>query len=473
MLRPFLEESVPLACVAREHGLVLRTVHRWLRRYRREGLAGLARKTRSDKHRKKLSPAFCQMIEGLALQNPRPSAATVHRRAIEAARELGEPPPSYSLVYALVREMEPALLTLAHDGTKAYQHTFDLLHCREASGPNVVWQADHTQLDLRILDAKGQPARPWLTIILDDYSRAIAGFGVSLSAPSAIHTALVLRQAIWRKASPHWHVCGIPETFYTDHGSDFTSHHLEQVSADLRMELVFSQAGMPRGRGKIERFFRSLNQLFLCSLPGYAPAGSACSRPTLTLSALESKLLTFLVEQYNQRVHGETGMAPQARWEQGGFLPRIPDSLEQLDLLLLTVATTRLVRRDGIHFQGFRYLDPVLAAYIGEPVMIRYDPRDMGEIRIFYRQQFLCRAVSPELAGETLSLRDIVQARTKRRRELRQTLRQKTQLVETLLEMHRGHVGRAEVPVSVETLPMPEEKTPGGMTSPLKRYVHD
>ena len=136
---------------------------------------------------------------------------------------------------------------------------------------------------------RDKPARPWLTIILDDYSRAVAGFGVSLTAPSAIHTALVLRQAIWRKAAPHWHVCGIPETFYTDHGSDFTSHHLEQVSADLRMELVFSQAGMPRGRGKIERFFRSLNQLFLCGLPGYTPAGSACPRPTLTLSALETQ----------------------------------------------------------------------------------------------------------------------------------------------------------------------------------------
>jgi len=60
--------------------------------------------------------------------------------------------------------------------------------------------------------------------------------------------------------------------FYTDHGSDFTSHHLEQVSADLKMGLVFSQAGMPRGRGRIERFFRTINQMPLCGLPGYTPA---------------------------------------------------------------------------------------------------------------------------------------------------------------------------------------------------------
>jgi len=43
------------------------------------------------------------------------------------------------------------------------------------------------------------------------------------------------------------------------------------------------------------------------------------------------------------------------------------------------VAKPRMVHRDGIRFQGLRYLDPTLAAYVGEPVTIRYDPRDVGE----------------------------------------------------------------------------------------------
>jgi len=50
--------------------------------------------------------------------------------------------------------------------------------------------------------------------------------------------------------------------------------------------------------------------------------------------------------------------------------------VEQLDLLLLTVAKPRKVQQDGIHFQGLRYLDLTLSAYIGEPVVIRYDPAD-------------------------------------------------------------------------------------------------
>ena len=71
------------------------------------------------------------------------------------------------------------------------------------------------------------------------------------------------------------------------------------------------------------------------------------------------------------------------------------------------MATTRRVRRDGIHFQGLRYLDAVLADYVGEDVVVRYDPRDMAEIRVYHRHTFLCRAVSQELADKSVSLAEI------------------------------------------------------------------
>lgn len=93
-------------------------------------------------------------------------------------------------------------------------------------------------------------------IVEDDYSRALAGYAVNLGAPSALTTALAFRQAIWPKDHPDWHVCGIPEVFHVDHGSDFTSAHLEQVMADPRIQSRFSLPGQPRGRGKVERIIR-------------------------------------------------------------------------------------------------------------------------------------------------------------------------------------------------------------------------
>jgi putative transposase len=47
------------------------------------------------------------------------------------------------------------------------------------------------------------------------------------------------------------------------------------------------------------------------------------------------------------------------------------ESLEHLDLLLLTVAKMRKVQTDGVRFQGMRYIDPTLAAYVGESVVLR------------------------------------------------------------------------------------------------------
>jgi putative transposase len=452
----------------------LRTVQRRLAQYRRDGLAGLARRGRSDRGQQRgVRPELQQVIEGLALRKPPPTVALVHRQVRDVALRNGWPIPNYQRVYRVVKHLDPALVTLAHDGSKTYRTTFDLLYRREADKPNEIWQADHTLLDIWVRHDGGQPARPWLTVIMDDYSRAIAGFGLSFHAPSAIQTALMLRQAIWRKPVPQWHLCGLPETFYTDHGSDFTSHHLEQVSVDLHMALVFSEPGMPRGRGKIERFFRTINQMLLCGLPGYTPAGMPSDQAALTLSAFEAELQRFILDQYHQWPYSETREPPQARWEGRGFLPRLPESLEQLDLLLLTVAKRRKVHPDGIRFQGFRYLDPTLAAYVGEPIIIRYDPRDMAEIRIFHDNRFLCRAICAELAGDTIALRDIIQARNRRRRDLRHTLQKRSRTVEALLEAHRGDAPGNASPVT-PNLAHPPEDNPARVETPrLKRYFNE
>jgi putative transposase len=435
-----------------------------VRQYRQAGLAGLARGTRADRGRRRLPIDLQLLIEGLALRTPRPSAASITRQVATIALAHDWPLPSYSTVYAIVRQLDPALVTLAQEGSKVYRERFDLLYRPEASRPNEIWQADHTPLDIWVLDDQGQPARPWLTAIIDDYSRAIAGFRVGFEAPSALRTALTLRQAIWRKVEPRWQVCGIPEIFYTDHGVDFTSHHLEQVAVDLKMRLVFSMVGEPRGRGRIERSFKSINQLCLSDLPGYrpsnAPPGSPLPTPVLTLAQLEARLQDFFLGCYHQRPHGETGIAPQARWEAGGFLPRLPDSLEQLDLLLLTVPKARRIHQDGIRFQGLRYLDLTLAAYVGESVIIRYDPRDLAEIRVYYANTFLCRAICQELAGQSISLKEIVQARRARQRQLRAGL------------VHRSAVVTAFLPLP-EFLRPPDPPPASDAPPRLKRYFNE
>jgi putative transposase len=145
ILRPHLEEGVPLTRAAREAGVPLRTTQRWLARYRRDGLAGLARPVRGDAGAHRASPELVTLIEGLGLRRPRSSAAAIHRcvRAVAAAR--GWRAPSYGTVHAILSRLDPAMVTLALDGPAAYRDRYELIHRHRAPAPNALWQADHTK----------------------------------------------------------------------------------------------------------------------------------------------------------------------------------------------------------------------------------------------------------------------------------------------------------------------------------------
>jgi hypothetical protein len=103
------------------------------------------------------------LIEGLALQTPPRSIASIHRQVVEIAEKQGWKPPGYNRVRQIIKSIDPALVTYAHQGAAAYREEFDLLYRREATHANAMWQADHTPLDVWQLDEEGKPAKPYLT----------------------------------------------------------------------------------------------------------------------------------------------------------------------------------------------------------------------------------------------------------------------------------------------------------------------
>lgn len=432
IIQPFLQNIKTLSTICKEQNLSRRTISRWVANYRGYGFIGLVRLQRQDKGKPRCcSVNIRQLIEGIYLQNRHLSRASIYRKIQTTAAELNVNCPSYRTICSIIAQIPNDMVVLAHQGTKTYKQQFDLLCNHQAKHSNELWQADHMLLDILILqENKGKPIRPWLTIIIDDYSRAIAGYELSFLAPSAMKTALALRQAIWRKQEPQWSICGIPSILYTDHGSDFTSKHIEQVCIDLKIQLIFSTIGEPRGRGKIERFFRTLNQLLLSELSGYIKSKNPVAKHTL--AELNVMIRQFIIK-YNQRMHPSIKETPKARWEMGGFLPNMPASIDQLDLLLLTVTKSRLVQRDGIRFQGLRYLDPILANYVGESVVIRYDPADITSIRVFYKNNYLCQPICQALDGESVNLKEIQAARTARRKNLQKEINQRISLVDAIL----------------------------------------
>lgn len=205
---------------------------------------------------------------------------------------------------------------------------------------------------------------------------------------------------------------------------------------------------------------------------GFGGAGPGpTSAPPLTLAQLDAVLERFVVETYHAREHSETGQPPAVRWIGEGWIPRTPDRPDDLDLLLLTAATGRIVQRDGIRFAGTRYVSPVLAAYVGETVAVRYDPRDAAELRVYHHDQYLCRAIAPELAAGAVTLKQLQDARTARRKALKAQLRDRRSAADALPADHRYLP-----PVPATTAPTapaaagPVEPTP---THRLRTYATD
>lgn len=419
ILQPHFEDDVPLAIIAYQDRVGERTLRRWKANYEAEGIAGLERKARADMGRRRsIAPELEAFLKKAATKRRRPTLTTLHRQVCGHAADLGLPFPSYSVVTDVVRSISPAAKALWTESPSTYADTHELVHRREASRPNEVWQADHTLLDITLLDDKGNAIRPWLSLVVDDYSRAIAGYYLSVSAPSAINTALALKQAIWHKEDSRWVICGIPEILYVDNGSDFTSEHINQASAALKMQVIHSFPGKPRGRGRIERLFRTVNDMFLADLPGRIVEGKEISKPALNMDQLAAAFEQFLHESYHTRKHGTTGEPPLLRWQAGGFLPNLPETATTLDMLLMRVSRLRRVGRDGIRFKGNRYSAPTLAGFIGEYIELLYDPRDLAEIHVYHDGQFICRALTPEHINAP-GLQDVQRARNAVRKQHR------------------------------------------------------
>ena len=121
----------------------------------------------------------------------------------------------------------------------------------EASHPNEIWQSD-VMHGPRVL-VEGKLKKAYLIGIIDDYSRFIihAQFYLAETRENFLDA---LRQAVLSR--------GLPQKLYIDNGSCYKALHLEQVAAQLGVTITHSRPYTPQGRGKIERWFRYVQDSF-------------------------------------------------------------------------------------------------------------------------------------------------------------------------------------------------------------------
>ncbi len=422
-----LNHGVPVRRAAQEAGITERQFYRLLHSFRTEGWEGLARKSRRDSgSRKSVDELLKKIIEGLCLQRPKPSLAWVHRKVSEHCDKEGISAPSYSVVWRIYDDIPEEQKVFAHEGPKAYKHEFGIIHRWSASAPNEIWQCDHKQLSLYARDLRGTVKKLWLTAVEDDFSRAIMGYYLGIEAPSSARVAFALRQAIWHKPEEAWPMCGLPEKFFTDRGSDFTSNHIEQVAADLKFGFIDSQPGEPEPRGKIERLFLSTEQLFVSDV-------KSSKQAPMNVEEIDKLFRQWLINVYMCREQQDLNGSPLSRWKEGMTIPRMPESLDALDLMLMHVGRERTVRRDGIRFQTFTYFDLELSKYVKQKVSIRYDPTDISQIYVYADGALVCKPGCRELDGANTDLRGILRERAIRKKEVKDAVTERQQLANRYL----------------------------------------
>lgn len=436
LLARFFTGEATVNEIAREAKVSTRTVWRKLQAVDARGLKGLHRACRSDKGRRRsLSTKLQEVIEGLFLKSPKPTVTWVWEQVLEACAKNKEKAPSYSLVAEVCRQLDRRLKVLAHDSEEAYEKEFDQILRRQAKRPNEMWQADHKELDIYATDQFGRTGKVWLTAIADDFSRVVMGYFLGVGAANSMRIALAMRQAIWRKEDERWPVAGLPEVLYTDRGRDFKSTHIEQVCVDLKIKVVRTRRKKPRGRGKIERFFRTVDQRFTHKRTNEK------TKP-VSLSGLESEFHEWLMTEYHQKKHRGITTPPMVKWNEGKCLPRLPESLDALDLMLHKVGRPRKMWQDGIRFKNRRYSHLLLTESNGQEFTIRYDPRDLSNIWVYEEEgKLLCKAGSADLLESEMEPGDLIAKNSRIKKELKKKIKAKNDLAQAYVT---GGDGRTE-----------------------------
>jgi putative transposase len=183
-------------------------------------------------------------------------------------------------------------------------------------------------------------------------------------------------------------VRGVPEHVYVDNGSAFVDAWLLRACAVLGIKLVHSRPGRPQGRGKVERFFRTVRDQFLVELGSEdRQAGTRAA----DLAELNRLFAAWVEVSYHRAVHSETGQAPLARWAAGVPQPLPLPSPAQLHEAFLwserrTVRKTATVSLHGNLYQ-------VDASLVRCTVELVFDPFDLTGIDVRHKGKPAGKAV--------------------------------------------------------------------------------
>lgn len=491
-LRPIPGEKMIEAC--RAAGMLLgvpegevsyQTIRNWRQILEIKGPQGLDRKHHKNRGQTTMDPRLVRIAKGILLNPKHFSIAESHRRLGKYVRHFLNRPedeiPTLKQVYYLWEHIPEEEKVLALEGMQAYRRKFDEAIRFEAPYSNAIWQADHHQLDIIVVDSDTgeELGRPWLTKIQDDRSRAVLGYYLSMDHPGSMAIASALYHAFLQKPQEWWVMYGLPEMIYIDNGKDWISRHIELVALSFGIKLERHEPYHPQSKGKIERLFRTLEEMCIHPLDGSVGSNIRTRpktvTPKLTMEQVRAHIERF-IRDYHERIHGSTKQKPRERWEKGLQNHQIVKDLTKIDHLLKSKPYK--VQPSGIHFKNRYYRNPdgALGKYIGRYVTVFFDSRDISRIRVWgsvnpdEELQYICTAYPQSLAPTTAERAAVAEKNKGRRDATRREVRSvqaEGEVALKVLDKLNEEAAKADSTLAPTTpSPAPDQPMPTAATVP-------
>jgi len=393
---------------ARRIAVGARTLWRWIQRYREwpsvESL--LPQEHGGFPNQRRLRPALesliSQAIDEVYLKQPQGTYQAVVERLQQLCRTSALKPPSKNAVVRRIKSLDPWIVARHQLGREEAVRRFGPKPgSLQEKTPLAIVQIDHTLVDIHVVDDTHRRSigRPWITLAIDVATRCILGFHLSLEAPSVASVAACISHGCQPKdrwlnhcgIDVQWPIWGLPHRLQADNAREFKTEALTRGCAEWGIEMSWRPLGRPHYGGHIERLIGTLmGRIHL--LPGTTQSNpqklgryKAEKDAQLSLSELERWIATEVCERYHAKTHRALRCAPLHAWQdwfaERGNHPAIPGNPERFRISFMPLIR-RSLQRQGLTFMRIQYWDNILPsiAKLHEPILVRYDPRDLSRI---------------------------------------------------------------------------------------------
>jgi len=241
--------------------------------------------------------------------------------------------------------------------------------------PGQMWMSDVMHGPSVALPGSRTRRKTYLIAFLDDATRVVPYCAFAMSENTAAFLP-VFKQALLRR--------GIPQRLYVDNGANYRSQQLALVCARLGVALIHARPHQPQGKGKQERFFRTVRSQVIATLS---------AADTDSLEALNRRLWTWVEAEYHHSPHRALdGQTPLDRWAMCERPARLPDPTLDLDALFMFETKRRVQRDRTVSLSGTLF--EVDAALVGQTVTLRYDPSvpTSRGVEVWHDARFIERA---------------------------------------------------------------------------------